>query len=90
VSSADISSLADCSARRKPAELQRIKPNMNKAQPGRDPVNASSSGVVQILRDFFQMAVEEWWKLVADVIHAFGGKPYQSADAIDEKRFGDQ
>jgi hypothetical protein len=36
------------------------------------------------------MAVEEWWKLVADVARIFGGRPNHPADAIEEKRFGDQ
>lgn len=64
---------------------------MNRAQPGRDPANASSSsGCAQILRSFFAMAVEEWRKLAADVARAFGGRPNHPADAFEEKRFGDQ
>jgi hypothetical protein len=64
---------------------------MNRAPLARDPANArASSGCAQILRSFFAMAVEEWWKLVADVARVFGGRPNHPADAIEEKRFGDQ
>lgn len=62
---------------------------MSRALPERDAADASSSGVAQILRSFFAMAIEEWRKLVSDVVRAFGGKLDHPADAIEEKRFGD-
>ncbi len=63
---------------------------MSNARRDRDTANVNSSGVTQVLRSFFAMAVEEWWKLVADVSRVFGGKPNHPGDAIEEKRLGDQ
>jgi len=63
---------------------------MNRPQQRREAAEANASGVAQPLRTFFAMAAEEWRKLVADVAHAFAGKPNHPAAAIEEKRLGDQ
>jgi len=52
--------------------------------------DANASGVTQLLGTFFAMGAAEWRKLVADVAHAFAGKPHDPAGTIEEKRFGDQ
>ena len=63
---------------------------MNKRRRVRDAADASIFDVAPFSGSFFAMAVEEWWKLAADVAHAFAGKPNHPADAIDENRFGEQ
>ena len=63
---------------------------MKRSQQKREVVEANASGVAQLLQIFFAMAAEEWRKLVADVAHAFAGKPNHPDAAIEEKRLGDQ
>jgi hypothetical protein len=63
---------------------------MNRLQQRRDAADANSFGVAQLLRTFFATAAEEWRKLVAEVAHALAGKANHPADAIEEKRVGDQ
>lgn len=63
---------------------------MNKPRQVRDTAGAYFFEIAPRSGSFFAMAIEEWWKLVADVAHAFAGKPSRPADAIEEKRLGDQ
>jgi hypothetical protein len=63
---------------------------MNRQPKARDAADATFFGDAPGSGGFFAMAVEEWWKLVAAVTHAFAGSPRCPADVIEEKRLGDQ
>jgi hypothetical protein len=63
---------------------------MNRLRRERAVVDVRRLSAAQILPAFIAMAVEEWRKLVAEVAHAFAGKPNNPGDAIEEKRLGDQ
>jgi hypothetical protein len=63
---------------------------VNKPRQLRDAAASDFFDVAPRLGSFLAMVVEEWWKLVGDLAHAFAGKYNHPADVIEEKRFGEQ